>query len=618
MPSPRAIIVEFTPMGEGPSVNAGPVDLLQPLRVEYRSGQTLAQAVYLSGLLLPPALCSGLAHCGRCRVRILASEELPLSSATPDDMRVFSPGELAQGWRLGCHHRPVPGLRVELPDGTRLFGESIVQQRELAGREQRRQDALYPAAAVADSRTAASALAVDLGTTSLQWLQQTAQEEAVPEVSPGDLPLLRMYEPPLWQGSTINPQMGAGSDVISRLAVAQTTEGKAQLSALVLASLQALVESAGSMTPSGKVTALCLAANTAMTYIALGMDTTGLAFAPYSLSYTGGIWEDIPGLPPVWIPPQLSPFVGGDISAGYAAIALDPQVRPPEYPFLLADLGTNGEFLLALSPDTALVASVALGPALEGIGLSHGTDARAFAITDFFLTPKGLEAHFLADNTTAQSPALPRHLESSPRSLPSLVVQEDLPLQVRPSLVMPPQTPLPGITGTGYIALLQILLKSGAMDRAGHFTPAMAGPLRRFLTPSEGREAFLPLPYSMRLTATDVEETLKVKAAFSLGLHRLLDAAGLASRDLARVYIAGALGRYVNKEALEELGFFPQGMASRMEAAGNTSLAGAALLLRQAKVRTDLIQWAARVQTVDLASDTAFMQEFPNHMRFSW
>ena len=421
-------------------------------------------------------------------------------------------------------------------------------------------------------------LAVDLGTTSLQWQHLASSPQGFRVI---------------WQGKAVNPQMGAGSDVVSRLSVAGTAKGRERLSSLTREALQGLVERSEAVMRAeglpGGVSALCLAANTAMTAITLGLDTGSLARAPYSLPYAGGQWEELPGLPRLWTPPQLSPFVGGDISAGYAALALDPERPAPPYPFLLADLGTNGEFILALAPDKALAASVALGPALEGIGLSHGTEARPGAIVGFSLSPRGLEASFLPDGHPAGS--------ASP--------------------------PLPGITGTGYMSLITLLLSSGAMDREGHFTPGNCGALKRFFTPEKALAAedvgdWLPLPFALRLTARDVEEVLKVKAAFSLGLHRLLDRAGLASRDLARVYVAGALGSHVNKHALEELGFFPHGMESRIEAAGNSSLAGASLLLRNPEVRPSLLQWAATVTTIDLASDPVFTQTFAEHMRFVW
>ena len=537
---------------------------LEP-RIPCRPGQTLAQTLYLSGHFAPPALCSGLATCGRCRVRVTNGRPDPV----PADLRIFNAEEITGGWRLACRHQPVPGMRVELPDEARPFAAPLTES------------AAEPALGPLEGKDAF--LAVDLGTTSLEWLLFTPLAQGI-----------RI----LWQGKTVNPQMGAGSDLVSRLSAA----GEGQpLGALTREALRILAEKSAAATRahglSGALT-LCLAANTAMTAITLDADTASLARAPYSPPYAGGQWENPPGLPRTWIPPQLSPFVGGDIAAGYAALALDPDLPAPDYPFLLADLGTNGEFLLALAPDKALAASVALGPALEGIGLKHGTEARPGAIADFSLGPKGLEAHRLP----ASGPDSPA--AGAPKAFPSSST---------------------GITGTGYLALLRLLLASGAMDSQGHFTSGNRSPLQRFLTPEKagptdipGDGDWLPLPLGLRLTARDVEEILKVKAAFSLGLRRLLGKAGLAFRDLTRVRIAGALGSHVNKQALENLGFFPPGAENRLEAVGNTSLAGAVLLLRNPDVRPALIRWAATVATLDLAADPGFTQNFAAHMRFVW
>jgi uncharacterized 2Fe-2S/4Fe-4S cluster protein (DUF4445 family) len=474
-------------------------------------------------------------------------------------------------------------MRVELPDETLRFSEFFTPN-PLHDPCRQRHGAGLPA----DGPPAF--LAVDLGTTSLEW-------QLFSPLSQG--------EDILWQGKAVNPQMGAGSDVVSRLSFAASPEGRVRLGRLTREALRHLVEhSAAVLRAHGRrngVSSLCLAANTAMTAITLGMDTATLASAPYSLPYAGGQWEELSGLPQIWIPPQLSPFVGGDISAGYAALAFHPDVPAPEYPFLLADLGTNGEFLLALAPDKALAASVALGPALEGIGLSHGAEARPGAVSDFSLSPGGLQA----------------------RRLPAFGQDGATPDEA--AAANDPCVSQPGITGTGYLALLHILLTIGAMNRQGSFTPDNCGPLKRYLSPMKASATddprhgdCLPLPFGLRLTAHDVEAVLKVKAAFSLGLHCLLDKAGISSPDLARVCVAGALGGNVNKRALENLGFFPPGMESRITAVGNSSLAGAALLLRRPDLRQALIRWAPTVETLDLASDPVFRQNFAEQMYFTW
>lgn len=542
-----------------------------PPRVFYLApspGQTIAQAVYLSGFFQPPVLCSGLARCGRCRMLVELGAPKPL----PVEKAVFSSGDIEKGWRLACRHKAVEGMRLILPEGTRLYGGASLA---LPGKSV--PDVLFSGQkSVAASRYA---LAVDFGTTTVHWrLLEVPKEkgQAAARI--------------LWENSAVNPQMGAGSDVVSRLGAALQDEGSKRLRDLFLDGLRRLLEKSKKYLPAatwGRVSALCLAANPAMTCLALGSDIRGLAHAPYSLPARGGDWVQLEELPPMWLPPQLSPFVGGDISAGYAAIAFTRDRPPPVHPFLLADLGTNGEFLLVVSPDKAFAASVALGPALEGTGLSHGTEARPGAVSAFTLSPGGLEARTL----------------------------EGLSADGREPSVCP------GITGTGYISLLSILLTAGVLDREGAFTPGTRGPLRRFLRLSpqtgDGGQS-LELPMGLRLPASDVEELLKVKAAFSLGLQRLLDRAGVPTASLAKVYIAGALGLHADKHALEELGFLPQGMAARVETVGNSSLDGAALLLQHGDARQALVEWAGKVESLELARDDAFLREFPHHMRFSW
>ena len=59
----------------------------------------------------------------------------------------------------------------------------------------------------------------------------------------------------------------------------------------------------------------------------------------------------------------------------------------------------------------------------------------------------------------------------------------------------------------------------------------------------------------------------------------------LPAAALDAVYLAGAFGGKVSAEALETLGFFPPGLATRIRVAGNLSLAGAALFLCDPEAR---------------------------------
>ncbi|OIO05637.1 MAG: hypothetical protein AUJ49_01120 [Desulfovibrionaceae bacterium CG1_02_65_16] len=394
---------------------------------------------------------------------------------------------------------------------------------------------------------------MDLGTTSVHWASRAQGRTLV-------------------SGQGLNPQMGLGSEVMSRLGFAAAPDGAAVLRTLILNRLRRLTKDVG------RVSRLCVAGNSAMTYLLLGLSTTGLSRAPYHLGYAGGDDRELaPDLPPARIPPLLAPFVGGDLSAGLAALTLGPQTAeagPPAYPFLLADLGTNGEFVLALSPDKYLLASVPMGPALEGVGLRHGRTAGPGAVRAFTLAPTGLA---------------PQYIERPP--LPG----EDA-----------------GITGVGYLSLAAQLLRAGVLDESGRFV-VPATPLGRRVAaglttaPAEdGGEAALSLPGGLSLPASDVEELVKVKAAFNLALSRLLAESGLPAGALAAVYLAGAMGEHVDARDLATLGFLPEALASKLARAGNTSLAGAALLLESPAAWDWVRALPARCRALDLASDPRF------------
>jgi uncharacterized 2Fe-2S/4Fe-4S cluster protein (DUF4445 family) len=490
-------------------------------------GDTLARAIWLSPGLRPPALCSGLGRCGRCRVHFLS----PPPPATDAEKLTLSPAELAGNIRLACRHSAAPGTEVRI---SAAAAPSRVPLRPDTG------EALL--------------LAVDLGTTSLQWRAMTRAGVLAAE------------------GRELNPQMGAGSEVMSRLAVAGTAQGRARLAGLVRAALDDILRSL-----PGTAVECCIAANPAMTAIFLEQDLEGLSRAPYRLSYAGGCFERVAGLPPLWIPPQIAPFVGGDVSAGMAFILA--RVEPDYYPFLLADMGTNGEFVLALGPDRALAASVPLGPALEGIGLRHGNVAEEGAAQAFKLGPAGLQASAIGGG--------------APRS----------------------------VCATGYLSLLRILLQHGLLSPEGSFRREARTPLAGLLAGRMREEAGglrFALAEDMDLDAHDVEAVLAVKAAFSLTLERLLVHAGISSARLQRVFVAGALGAHVQADDLEALGFFPSGLGTRLSPLGNTSLAGAELFLREPAWREKIQQWTQGCALLDLEAAGDFQAGYMRHMRFAW
>ncbi|BCS90201.1 ASKHA domain-containing protein [Pseudodesulfovibrio sediminis] len=499
--------------------------------LETKSGDTLARTIFMSRLWHGVPLCSGLGKCGLCRVRFLSDAP----EANADERKKLGQEKVDEGWRLACLHPSEP-CEIELPEPMR-------SQRAIRTLAEKAGD---------------FALAVDLGTTSIHW---TALVDGTPVAS----------------GQELNPQTGLGSEIMSRLAVAATAEGRFVLRALITDRITELALLA-TRNLGGQCTSLVVSGNPAMTYILLGKKPDDLAAAPYTLTYEGGDERRIgAGLPPAYIPPLLAPFVGADLSAGLTAIEYG---DTPDYPFLLADLGTNGEFVLALSPDKRICASVPMGPALEGVGLSFGRTAGPGAITGFTLTPKGLEATYFEG----------------------------------------PRDGTPGMTGTGYLSLTAILLKHGILTDTGQFgegnTPLAAKLAAKVTT--EGDEPAFVISDDLCLPASDVEEILKVKAAFNLAMSTLLKEADLTPGKLAAIHIAGALGEHVSLNDLETIGFLPPGGKARTIKAGNTSLKGSEILTVDPESRVFAEGLADTLTRLELTGDTSFGDEFIKRMRFGY
>ncbi len=505
--------------------------------VEAEPGQPLFQAIWLSGRVDPVPLCGGIGRCGRCRVRFAAAAP----EACGEEVQVLGEAAVAEGWRLAC--------RCHIADGTERIEIALAPPGT-------------PRRAVRAARAperAESVMAVDLGTTSVAWRLLAADDGRVID-----------------QGEDLNPQAGTGADVISRIAAALRPGGRERLAGIIRSHLSERLEGRGG------VRGMVVAANTAMSEIFAGADVTGLAGAPYRLSLAGDETLDVPGLPPVYLPPLPAPFVGGDVTAGLAWLEAERTPRP----YLLADLGTNGEIVLLDGNGRLHITSVPLGPSLEGIGLECGALAGPDVLTGFSLGPMGLA------------------------------------MQTGSGRPLPPGAPAAGISATGYLSLIELLLGNGLMDADGHLGAgrAPATPLSRRLAARVDTDWQVPrfmVTDRLWVSLRDIEEILKVKAAFSVAVRGLMEAAGLVPADLACLAIAGALGRHVRPRTLERLGFVPMGTEGRVRTVGNSSLEGACLLALHPERRAGLAALCAGAGLLQPAADPGFHERYLLAMRFA-
>ncbi len=177
-----------------------------------------------------------------------------------------------------------------------------------------------------------------------------------------------------------------------------------------------------------------------------------------------------------------------------------------------------------------------------------------------------------------------------------------------------------GMTGTGYLSLTAILLNHGVLDESGRFgqgnTP-LAAKLAAKVTTIADEPAFA-LDDDLYFPASDVEEILKVKAAFNLAMSELLKAANIGPSKLAEIYIAGALGEHVSLNDLETIGFLPPGTKNKTIKAGNTSLKGTELLITDKEARDFAQALPDTITALDLAADKSFGKRYLQRMRFTY
>lgn len=295
--------------------------------------------------------CGGKGMCGKCRVRVVRGR-LPV---TPEDKRIFSEAQLAQGWRLACKAVTREAVEIVVP----------VQ-------EQQGFSALAAEAADEGALSLAAdhdyGLAVDIGTTTLA--------AALVDCTDGKI---------LATATAVNSQRSFGADVVSRIGAACHGKGKALQKAvrrdLTRLMKQLLKDHPGT---AARCRQMAIAANTTMLHLLMGWPCDGLGDWPFHPVSLGGktyraqevLGPQSPLADATVTPlPGMSTYVGADITAGIwqCGLASSDDVS------LFVDLGTNGEMVLG-NKDQRFIASAPAGPALEGGKLTWGTGSVPGAI----------------------------------------------------------------------------------------------------------------------------------------------------------------------------------------------------------------------------------------------
>jgi uncharacterized 2Fe-2S/4Fe-4S cluster protein (DUF4445 family) len=604
--------------------------VFQPLskQVHVLEGTTLVEAAAGAGIALDLP-CGGEGVCGKCRVIVRRGAGEP--GAVERD--ALTPEELEQGYRLACQTSVDGPMTVEVPETSILashhkilartddappaacdpaIGKQYIELRspqrgddepdlvrleqalgpfeldlDLAQEmpERLREAGFRGTAVLADRRlidfepgdTASECFgaAVDVGTTTLVAMLvdlSTGRETAV--------------------ASRLNPQTALGDDVVSR--IQHTMESPNGLDELHQAVIEACDEMIGELADQAgiarrRIYELTFSGNTTMLQLLLRIDPRSLGQMPFVpatghplLAAADELGLRIHPRGRAYVLPVIGGFVGGDTVSGILATGL----AEAKGPTLLVDVGTNGEIVLA-SQGRLIAAATAAGPAFEGARITHGMRGSTGAIEKVILDGR------VRTNVIGDVPPL-------------------------------------GLCGSGLIDLAAGLLRHRILTPQGKFRvadelPADLPPeLRQRVVPYDGQASFLLVPESesgtgkpIVLTQRDVRQLQLASGAIGAGISILLARAEVRPEDLEAVLIAGAFGNFIRRSNAQRIGLLPGAVPRpRIRFQGNTSLAGARLILVSVEARRAAEQLARRTEHLDLSTDPGFQEAFAEAMIF--
>ncbi|MDE7285151.1 MAG: ASKHA domain-containing protein, partial [Lachnospiraceae bacterium] len=340
--------------------------------------------------LISGAFCGGRGSCGRCRIQFISGVPIPSVS----DRSTFTPDELRKGYRLACMARPKQDCVVSLDligldntpqqiDILTMTQHIVVNDGAVRNCHIKSKNDNYDAEAnnayedtnnskdsINNPKDKTYMIAVDLGTTTIGMQLMEMNSGKVADTY-----------------CAMNPQRSYGADVLSRIQAANSGHEQ-NLRDSVWKVLQAGVDRFRDI---GEICCMCIAGNTVMEHLLMGLSTGNLGRSPFTPVEIGLQKCTLPynkndGLSlQVYITPGISAFVGGDIVAGlYHCGLLDALQSEQKYEkgdaVLFIDLGTNGEMAIT-DGNRMIVTAASAGPAFEGGANAEAPGSDMIAVT---------------------------------------------------------------------------------------------------------------------------------------------------------------------------------------------------------------------------------------------
>jgi Uncharacterized metal-binding protein len=276
------------------------------------------------------------------------------------------------------------------------------------------------------------------------------------------------------------------------------------------------------------------------------------------------LFEGIYDLPncKIIVPPAIKHEIGADALAMMTETDFMDQTKP----CLVTDYGTNAEMAIKVG-DKIITASAAAGPSIEGQGIPCGMLAAPGAVSDINMEGDYWRLTVLDDK-----------MQSAKGDLVNPVTGE---------IIEKGEIEAVGITGTGVISCVSVMLKSKLMT----VLPKLPN----------GK---VILGDGIEITEKDVIEIGKAIGAIRAAQLTLMEAAGLGYNQLEYAYISGATGTYVDGKKAAYLGSVP-GYAKNIVQFGNTSIGLARKLAMHPEKLDAVSEMAKKIQADHLMMATS-------------
>ena len=497
---------------------------------------------------------SGIEFTNAFRSVVVEMEEPTLDDTMPDNERLTWAVQSA----LGVENVKIPfSVMVKLAHTLRLNRFKVCVKGELQG------DTFLCMEVCDPADTAIVGCAIDIGTTTVTMV--------LTDLESGKL---------LAKGSSGNGQIRYGADVINRIIEQGRPGGKKKLQdAIVKETLTPIIanlcRTAG--ISSRSILRLCVAANTTMNHLFVGVDAESVRMEPYIPSFFA--WEGmlagdlkLPANPmaPVIIAPNIGSYVGGDITAGTLAAGL----WDKDEMSLFIDLGTNGEIVFG-NRDFMMSCACSAGPAFEGGDISCGMRATDGAIEACTIDKETMEPTLTIVGEKGQKPV--------------------------------------GICGSGIIDIISELFRcsiinaKGLFSRDGDRVKRDAHGMGRYVlaTAAEsetGRE--------ISINEVDIDNFIRAKGAIFSAIDTMLQSVDMTPDCIDKVYVAGGIGSGLNMKNSVNIGLLPDVELEKYHYIGNSSLTGSYAMVMSDEANAKCTELGANMTYLELSTYPGYMDSF--------